>query len=506
MYIREVIIFPVTSIKEIFALCRYTYYTEIRCLTYVIRVFIKGFILRPNRMRNNTFWNIYNFLEKTYFNSITKKIIGNLAPLILLQAGTILVFYKCIQHVREVLPANSTIETAQFSFLSSYLYFTITIFILFIAVVLFSSGFLRYLIIRPIKKTTDFIDSFCCSLEQGSYAAKTDLGKRISIMTVDEMGTMFRSYNRLFDAMNRVFSQLQHTSENIGTTINNLKMSSEESAENAISLSEQSVSIATAAEEMSQIITEVAKYSSKASETSEGARAAALEGKKISDEAIAYVQKVHTSSSGLSSMVNKLDMSAAEIGNIVTVIKEIADQTNLLALNAAIEAARAGEQGRGFAVVADEVKKLAEKTINATTEISAKIGAVQSESDQTAKSMNSATEEVQKASEYISKVGTSLGNIVTVVTEGYDEVIQIATSVEEQSSASTEIATNAEKSSSIAQNNKEMAAKIQDEITKLKESSEFLSSLTSSFKTDSKPKAEKHIPDYASKSALPIKS
>jgi methyl-accepting chemotaxis protein len=188
---------------------------------------------------------------------------------------------------------------------------------------------------------------------------------------------------------------------------------------------------------MSQIITEVAQYSTKASETSEGARSAAIEGKQISDEAIDYVQKVHTSSSSLSSMVNKLDDRAAEIGNIVTVIKEIADQTNLLALNAAIEAARAGEQDRGFAVVADEVRKLAEKTINATSEISEKIGAVQSESDHTAKSMTSASEEVQKASEYISKVVNSLSNIVTVVTEGYDEVIQIATSVEEQSSASS---------------------------------------------------------------------
>jgi methyl-accepting chemotaxis protein len=357
-----------------------------------------------------------------------------------------------------------------------------------------------------MKKATDFIDSFCNSLEQGSSAAKTDLSKRISVMTVDEMGTMFRSYNRLFEVMRRVFSQLQHTSESISNTINHLTMSSEESAENATSLSEHSVSIATAAEQMSQIITEVAQYSSKASETSEGARSAAIEGKQISDEAIDYVRKVHTSSSSLSSMVDKLDDRAAEIGNIVTVIKEIADQTNLLALNAAIEAARAGEQGKGFAVVADEVRKLAEKTINATSEISEKIGAALSESDHTAKSMTSASEEVQKASEYISKVGNSLSNIVTVVTEGYDEVIQIATSVEEQSSASSEIATNAEKSSSIAHNNKDMVAKVQDEVTKLKESSEFLSRLTSSFKTDSNAEPEEHIPHDSSKSAVPSDS
>jgi methyl-accepting chemotaxis protein len=116
--------------------------------------------------------------------------------------------------------------------------------------------------------------------------------------------------------------------------------------------------------------------------------------------------------------------------------------------------------------------------------------------------MHTASEEVQKASEYISKVGSSLGNIVSVVTEGYDEVIQIATSVEEQSSAANEIASNAEKSSSIAQNNRDMTAKIQNEITKLKESSEFLSGLTSSFKTDSSDKPEKQPSHYSSKRAV----
>jgi len=457
-------------------------------------------------MGNNIFWRIYNYLEKNFFNSLTKKIIGNLAPLIILQAATIYVFYECIQHVRDVLAANSGIGTEQFSFLSSYLYFTLAMFIVSIVVVLLTSGFLRYLIIRPMKRATEFINSFCSSLSDGSGATKTDLRKRISIMTVDEMATMFRAYNQLFETMNRVFSQLQLTSQNISTIIETLKSSSEESAENASSLSDQSVSIATAAEQMSQIITEVAKYSSKASETSDGARNAAVEGKNISDEAIAYIERVHTSSSGLSSMVNKLDNRAAEIGNIVTVIKEIADQTNLLALNAAIEAARAGEQGRGFAVVADEVRKLAEKTINATSEISERIGAVQSESEQTAKSMTSASEEVQKANDYISKVGSSLINIVSVVTEGYDEVIQIATSVEEQSSAASEIALNAEKSSSIAHDNKEMAAKIQHEVTKLKQSAEFLASLTSSFQTEETAGQSKALTPHSSKNTVPLGS
>jgi len=276
---------------------------------------------------------------------------------------------------------------------------------------------------------------------------------------------------------------LQNTSDNIYGTIKTLTESSEQSTDNSHKLSEQSMSIAAAAEEMSQTIVGVAENSSRASGTSESAKSAAVEGKEVADEAVEYIKKVHRSTLDLSTMVRQLDNRAAEIGNIVMVITEIADQTNLLALNAAIEAARAGEEGRGFAVVADEVRKLAEKTIKATKEISGKIQAVQDESVQTARSMGIASEEVTKANEYIVRVGESLTSILNVVTEGRDEVTQIASAVEEQSAASSEIASNAEQSSAIAQHNKEMAGSIQSEITRLKDTSEFLINLTSRFDT-----------------------
>lgn len=294
-----------------------------------------------------------------------------------------------------------------------------------------------------------------------------DLTMRISHNGNDEIGVLAGNMNRMVESINAMIHRIVNASGNVVSTVEVLKASAKSTADGAQTQTSQATQIATAAEEMSQTITDIAKNASVASETSSDAMKIAEEGRKVADGAVETVNNVYNSTVELATMVERLNGRVEEIGDIVTVIKDIADQTNLLALNAAIEAARAGEQGRGFAVVADEVRKLAERTIKATTEISEKIGAVQSESEKTAKSMSEASGEVTRATDFIRNVGDSLEGIVAAVQKMRDEITRIAVAVDEQSAASEDVAKNIEKTSSIAKEIEKMSGDVTHEVNGL---------------------------------------
>ncbi len=318
-------------------------------------------------------------------------------------------------------------------------------------------GIIHLTLLKPLKKLIENVKKV------GEGYVETSL----SIDGNDEIAQMSHNVDMVIQYFSKMLNTIILATKKIAPTVDALRSRAEVASEGAKKQSTQSHQIATAAEEMTQTITDIARSATQASGSSSDAMEIAESGKQITNIAVETINEVYTSTIELSDTVEKLNKRAAEIGDIVTVIKDIADQTNLLALNAAIEAARAGEQGRGFAVVADEVRKLAERTIKATVEISSKITAVQSESTRTAKSMGESSKGVTKATGHIKNLNNVLQTIAESVQTARDQITQIATAIEEQSAASEEVSMNIEMSSSISKDMETMAGEVIHEISKL---------------------------------------
>ena len=196
---------------------------------------------------------------------------------------------------------------------------------------------------------------------------------------------------------------------------------------------------ATAMEEMNATVLEVARSASAAAEVTASTRAKAEEGARVVTRVVGSITTVQKQSLELKDSMTELGQHAHSINEIMGVISDIADQTNLLALNAAIEAARAGEAGRGFAVVADEVRKLAEKTMSSTVDVGNAIKAIQQSVDRNVRHVDSAVADIERATSEATQSGEALNEIVHMVDSSADQVRAIATASEQQSATSEEI-------------------------------------------------------------------
>ncbi|MFN2269003.1 MAG: methyl-accepting chemotaxis protein [Desulfonatronovibrio sp.] len=228
-------------------------------------------------------------------------------------------------------------------------------------------------------------------------------------------------------------------SERLSSAAEELSAQVEQSSRGAEEQKERAGETATAMEEMNATVLEVAKNASSAAQGSDQAKEKARKGSDVVTNAVSAINQVHEQTGKMKSGLDQLGSQAEQIGKIMTVIEDIADQTNLLALNAAIEAARAGEAGRGFAVVADEVRKLAEKTMNATKEVGQSIASIQEGTRSNIEGMDKASQLVEEATSLANESGDVLKEIVGLVDEAADQVRSIATATEEQSAASEEV-------------------------------------------------------------------
>ncbi len=319
--------------------------------------------------------------------------------------------------------------------------------------------------------------------------SKGDLTVNLEIEKEDEIGKLFNGFNKSVENIGKLIVKLQEAVEATASASSQISSSSEEMAAGAQEQSAQTSEVASAVEEMTKTIFETSKNTSIAAETAKASGEKAKEGGKVVSETIGGMNKIAEVVSKSADTVFTLGQNSEKIGEIVQVIDDIADQTNLLALNAAIEAARAGEQGRGFAVVADEVRKLAERTTKATKEIAEMIKKIQKDTEEAVVSMKQGTEEVESGKKYAVKAGEVLSEIVSGAEKVTDIVVQVAAASEEQSAAAEQIGKNIEAINSVTQESSSGIQQIARAAEDLNRLTNNLQELISHFKIDDKEKS-----------------
>ncbi len=297
----------------------------------------------------------------------------------------------------------------------------------------------------------------------------------------DVLGIAFKTMVQNLTGMIR---QLSDNARELVSAATEISSSAEQISKGSKEQSDQVNQVSTAVEEMTATILESSRNAGDASGTAQGASQTALSGGQLVTDTIHGMQTIAQVVRESADSIGKLASSADQIGEIIGVIDDIADQTNLLALNAAIEAARAGEQGRGFAVVADEVRKLAERTGKATGEITEMIKGIQKQTAEAVSSMQSGISEVDKGRSLADKAGSSLSEIVTMAQKVTEMVAQMAKASEEQSSAAEQISRSMEHISSVTRESATGAEQAATAAEELNRQAEGLQNMVTKFKVN----------------------
>ncbi len=296
--------------------------------------------------------------------------------------------------------------------------------------------------------------SLTAVVDAAEYAvAHDDFTRNIPQEGTQETVRVGQAINHLMDKFRNIIAHATHSSEEIAGASGALATSSEQVNRSSSAQSDAASSVAAAVEEISVSVSETAKNAQTASEIVDKSHAGTRQVLAIMAETVKNVNGIAALIRESDDNVARLDERSKKIGGIVLVIREVADQTNLLALNAAIEAARAGEQGRGFAVVADEVRKLAERTSKATEEIAMLIGDIQNHIGGTVTGMRQATTQVTESLELVGRTEAALHRIGDDAREVASNVQSIADAIREQDAAIHQVVTNVERIAQMAEEN-----------------------------------------------------
>lgn len=337
---------------------------------------------------------------------------------------------------------------------------------------------LSLLILRSILKPLSAMLAMVTDIAQG----EGDLTRRLDAGSKDELGRISHMLNLFIEKLHAIISKMASATSRVSAAANQLEATAVQIATGAEQVAAQSGTVATAGEEMSATSSDIAQNCQLAAEGAKLASEAAVSGAKVVGETIAVMNNIAERVQNSARAVESLGSRSDQIGEIVGTIEDIADQTNLLALNAAIEAARAGEQGRGFAVVADEVRALAERTTRATREIGEMIKAIQKDTKGAVMAMDEGVVEVGKGSEKASNSGRALENILHQINAVTAQIQQVATAAEEQTATTSEISNNMQQITEVVSQTAHGAHESAGEATKLSQISSDLQQIVGQFK------------------------
>ncbi len=303
----------------------------------------------------------------------------------------------------------------------------------------------------------------------------------LNMTSTDEMGSLARTADLMSESLKNLILEVSGSSRQVASAATQIAASSQEVANGMNEQGRQVMQVSSAVEQMSASIVEVARKSSDAAGNATEAGQIAGEGGVVVEETIEGMNAISQAVTAGAVSVGELGKRSQQIGQIIEVINDIADQTNLLALNAAIEAARAGEHGRGFAVVADEVRKLADRTTKATDEIAESIRAIQIETTQAVERMNVGTQQVDTGVQKASTAGDNLRRIVTSARDVAGMIQSIAAAAEQQSAASEQIAANISSINTVTRQSNEAATQSSQAASQLSVKAEELQALVNKF-------------------------
>lgn len=320
------------------------------------------------------------------------------------------------------------------------------------------------------------------AVRMAQLVATGDLTGQITVAAHDETGQLMQSLKHMNDSLTTVIRQVSAHAESVASAATQLAAASSQIAVGSQHQSEATSAMSAAVEEMTVSIDQVAENAKQAQIISTEAGDLSSQGAQEIHEVMDGVRKIGDSVGDSARVIRELEQKSNQISQVTKVIKEIADQTNLLALNAAIEAARAGEQGRGFAVVADEVRQLAERTTRATQEIATMVESIQSGTCSAVATMETAVTRAHDGARLADQAGVSVSSIKDGAVRVVGVVNDISLALKEQSAASNDIAKNVEKIAQMVEENSAAMQETASTAAQLERQSESLNEVVSRFK------------------------